>query len=135
MNSNERFGNPGDILGGQIDPTVGQVHERKEVRPLLFLQSSVPNSLCSLDSPAAYVLGLSRLFSHAQLLDEHTRALSTQPASAAYAAFPSDVRIAAEAKLRRSSEFFASVVLTFVVRDLSQLLDKYAKKCEKWLAE
>jgi hypothetical protein len=40
-----------------------------------------------------------------------------------------------EMKLKRCSEFFASVVLTFVIRDLSQLLDKYAKKCEKWLAE
>ena len=49
--------------------------------------------------------------------------------------FPQDIRGAVEMKLRRSSEFFASVVLTFVVRDLSQLLDKYAKKCEKWLAE
>jgi len=46
-----------------------------------------------------------------------------------------DIRAAAEIKLKRSSEFFASVVLTFVIRDLSQLLDKYAKKCEKWLAE
>jgi hypothetical protein len=89
----------------------------------------------SLDSPAAYVLGLTKLFSHAQLLDEHTRALSSQPMGQAYAAFPSDIRMAAESKLKRTSEFFASVVLTFVVRDLSQLLDKYAKKCEKWLAE
>jgi hypothetical protein len=53
----------------------------------------------------------------------------------AYAAFPVDLRVAAEQKLKRSSEFFATVVLTFVIRDLSQLLDKYAKKCEKWLAE
>jgi hypothetical protein len=92
--------------------------------------------LHSLDSPAEYVAGLTRLFSHAQLLDEHTRALlSQQPVAPAYAAFPQDIRAAAEVKLKRSSEFFASVVLTFVVRDLSQLLDKYAKKCEKWLAE
>jgi len=55
--------------------------------------------------------------------------------SPAYAAFPADVRISAEYKLRRFSEFFAAVVLAFVIRDLSQLLDKYVKKCEKWLAE
>lgn len=89
----------------------------------------------SLDSPAAYVQGLKRLFSYAELLDEHTRAVFSQPVAPAYAAFPVDVRVAAEQKLKRSSEFFATVVLTFVIRDLSQLLDKYAKKCEKWLAE
>jgi hypothetical protein len=90
---------------------------------------------CSLDSPAAYVQGLTKLFSHAQLLDEHTKALLSHPIAPAYAAFPMDVRTSMEMKLKRCSEFFASVVLTFVVRDLSQLLDKYAKKCEKWLAE
>lgn len=89
----------------------------------------------NLDSPAAYVQGLKRLFSYAELLDEHTRAVFSQPVAPAYAAFPVGVRTAAEQKLKRSSEFFATVVLTFVIRDLSQLLDKYAKKCEKWLAE
>jgi hypothetical protein len=58
-----------------------------------------------------------------------------QPIAPTYAAFPLDLRAAAEVKLKRVSEFFASVVLTFVIRDLAQLLDKYAKKCEKWLAE
>lgn len=89
----------------------------------------------SLDSPAAYVQGLRRLFIHAQLLDEHTKAISSVPVAPAYAAFPVDIRQTADLKLKRCSEFFATVVLTFVIRDLSQLLDKYAKKCEKWLAE
>lgn len=79
--------------------------------------------------------GLRKLFSHAQLLDEHTKAVSIVPVAPAYASFTADIRIATEMKLKRSSEFFASVVLTFVIRDLSQLLDKYAKKCEKWMAE
>jgi hypothetical protein len=96
--------------------------------------ANVETSIFSLDSPAAYVHGLTKLFSHAQLLDEHTKALS-QPISSVYAVFPADVRTSMEMKLKRCSEFFASVVLTFVLRDLSQLLDKYAKKCEKWLAE
>lgn len=90
---------------------------------------------CSLDSPAAYVQGLKKLFSFAQLLDEHTRAICSQPVAPAYSAFPLDIRGSAEYKLKRFSEFFATVVLTFVIRDLSQLLDKYVKKCEKWLAE
>jgi hypothetical protein len=89
----------------------------------------------SLDSPAAYVAGLGRLFAHAQLLDEHSKALLSPPVAPIYTAFPADLRTAAEVKLKRASEFFASVVLTFVIRDLAQLLDKYAKKCEKWLAE
>ncbi|KAH7883779.1 hypothetical protein F5I97DRAFT_1589432 [Phlebopus sp. FC_14] len=89
----------------------------------------------NLDSPAVYVAGLGRLFTHAQLLDEHSKALLSQPVAPIYAAFPTDVRAAADVKLKRASEFFASVVLTFVIRDLAQLLDKYAKKCEKWLAE
>ncbi|KAF8078410.1 hypothetical protein FPV67DRAFT_1615832 [Lyophyllum atratum] len=89
----------------------------------------------NLDSPATYVRGLEKLFLHAQLLDEHTKAILSQPVAPAYAAFPVDIRTSTEQKLKRASEFFASVVLTFVIRDLSQLLDKYAKKCEKWLAE
>lgn len=89
----------------------------------------------SLDSPAVYVQGLKRLFAHVQLLDEHTRAILSQPIAPAYSAFPLDIRGSAEQKLKRFSQFFASVVLTFVIRDLSQLLDKYVKKCEKWLAE
>ncbi|KAH9486739.1 hypothetical protein JR316_0000804 [Psilocybe cubensis] len=89
----------------------------------------------NLDSPAAYVQGLKKLFLLSQLLDEHTRAILSQPIAPAYGAFPLDLRGSAEQKLKRFSEFFASVVLTFVIRDLSQLLDKYVKKCEKWLAE
>lgn len=89
----------------------------------------------NLDSPAAYVQGLRKLFEHAQLLDEHAKAVTSQPVAPAYASFSLDIRSAAEIKLKRSSEFFANVVLTFVIRDLSQLLDKYVKKCEKWMAE
>ncbi|KAI0257298.1 hypothetical protein BJV78DRAFT_1161548 [Lactifluus subvellereus] len=89
----------------------------------------------NLDSPASYVQGLSRLFAQAQLLDEHSRAISTQPVAPAYASLTPELRSAIESKLRRSSEFFATVVLTFVVRDMAQLLDKYVKKWEKWLAE
>jgi len=63
------------------------------------------------------------------------KAVLSQPTAPSYAAFPTDVRISVEQRLKRASDFFATVVLNFVIRDLSQLLDKYAKKCEKWLAE
>ncbi|KAJ7630681.1 hypothetical protein FB45DRAFT_1027877 [Roridomyces roridus] len=89
----------------------------------------------NLDSPAAYVAGLRKLFMHSQLLDEHAKAITSQPVAPAYAAFPADIRNSADVKLKRASQFFATVVLTFVIRDLSMLLDKYAKKCERWLAE
>jgi len=78
---------------------------------------------------------LSKLFHQTQVLDEHTRAMYSAPMAPVYASFPPELRVSLEAKLRHASEFFARVVLTFVVRDLSMLLDKYLKKCEKWLAE
>ena len=89
----------------------------------------------SLDSPALYVQVLSKLFHQAQILDEHTEAISSRPLSPLYASFPVDLRAALELKLKHASEFFAKVVLTFVIQDLALLLDKYVKKCEKWLAE
>ncbi|KAI0702486.1 hypothetical protein BC835DRAFT_1411039 [Cytidiella melzeri] len=89
----------------------------------------------NLDSPAVYVQVLSKLFNQAQILDEHTKAVAMQPMAPLYMAFPTESRIALEIKLRRASEFFAKVILTFVIRDMALLLDKYVKKCEKWLAE
>ena len=89
----------------------------------------------SLDSPQVYVQGLTKLFLAAQILDEHTKAASPSAIAPLYAAFPPDIRTALDNKLRHASEFFAKVVLTFVIRDMAALLDKYVKKCEKWLAE
>ncbi|KZT21670.1 hypothetical protein NEOLEDRAFT_1181510 [Neolentinus lepideus HHB14362 ss-1] len=89
----------------------------------------------NLDSPTAYTQGLCRLFQQAQLLDEHTKAISSVPVAPTYAALPANIRGGLDVKLKHASDFFARVVLTFVIRDLSLLLDKYAKKCEKWLAE
>jgi hypothetical protein len=87
-----------------------------------------------MDSPANYVQMLTMLFDNAQLLDVHTAALLS-PGTLPYASFSPDARAATEARLRHVSEFFARVVLTFVVRDLSMLLDRYAKNCQKWLGE
>lgn len=89
----------------------------------------------NLDSPASYVHGLSKLFQIVQILDEHTKAATSVPPAPLYAGFPVDIRQGLEFKLRHASEFFAKVVLTFVIGDMSLLLDKYVKKCEKWLAE
>ena len=78
---------------------------------------------------------LRKIFHDVQLLDEHTKAVFAQPIAPAYAAFSIEFRTLAEQKLRRASEFFASVVLAFVIRDLALLLDKYVKKCEKVLED
>jgi hypothetical protein len=89
--------------------------------------------LYSLDSPTTYVNGLIKLFEYAQLLDEHSKALTTT--NSCYSVQPMELRIILEARFKQSSEFFATVVLTFVIRDLSLLLDKYAKKGGQWLTE
>lgn len=109
-------------------------------------------SCCSLDSPASYVQNLANLFSDCQLLgeyrtpstqhipdtigstaDEHHQLLTASAGS--YASIPYDIRSQIEVRLKRSSEFFVTVVLDFVIRDLGQLLDKYAKKGEKWMED
>lgn len=89
----------------------------------------------NVDSPTAYMDTLRKIFHDVQLLDEHTKAVFAQPIAPAYAAFPLEFRTLAEQKLRRASEFFTSVVLAFVIRDLALLLDKYVKKCEKALED
>jgi len=87
----------------------------------------------NLDSPTSYVNGLIKLFDYAQLLDEHSKALAQ--AALCYSTQPTEMRIILESRFKQSSEFFATVVLTFVIRDLSLLLDKYAKKGGQWLTE
>ena len=74
------------------------------------------------------------MFAQAQILDEHTKAMLQTPMAPLYASFPAGLRAALELKLKHASEFFAKVVLTFVIRDMALLLDKYVKTCEKWLA-
>jgi len=87
------------------------------------------------DSPTVYTAGLSKLLHQAQMFDEHVKAFSNSFTPTPYSTLPPDIRHQIELRLKRSSEFFASVVLTWVVRDLGLLLDKYVKKGEKWLAE
>lgn len=65
--------------------------------------------------------------------DDHHRLLASSMGS--YASMPIDIRSQIEARLKRTSEFFCTVVIAFVVQDLGLLLDKYAKKGEKWLNE
>ncbi|KAN0063058.1 hypothetical protein ACQY0O_004221 [Thecaphora frezii] len=98
----------------------------------------------NLDSPVIYIEGLARLFARAQILDKHLvcllrsqGALNVVPADTsatatgwpdAYASLPTELKGGIESRLRRSSEFFANVILAFVLRDVGVLLDKFAKR-------
>ncbi|CCA70979.1 hypothetical protein PIIN_04912 [Serendipita indica DSM 11827] len=85
------------------------------------------------DSPIAHANLLTRFLTQVQLLDEHTRALHTSPQPPCYNSLPQDVRSRIEVALSDISELFAKVVLTFVFRDLSVMLDKYHKTCDRWI--
>ncbi|PWN51919.1 hypothetical protein IE53DRAFT_385696 [Violaceomyces palustris] len=108
----------------------------------------------NLDTPAVYVEGLARLFSRAQVLERHLEALirSQDPISQqqqhhnhhvqeerrgndrnsdfvdGYSTLAPDLKRNIEARLKRSSDFFANVVLAFVLRDLGVLVDKFVKR-------
>ncbi|KAG9104603.1 hypothetical protein FRC06_000749 [Ceratobasidium sp. 370] len=88
----------------------------------------------SVDSHTNYTDGLKRLFSQAELFDEHIRALH-DPSHPVYNQLSNHVRKQIEQRMANASEFFATVVLTFVVRDLGLLMDKFVKKTERWLEE
>ncbi len=70
-----------------------------------------------------------------QILDDHTRALHANPPPHAYVALPLEIRTRIDLSLKHISELFAKVVLTFVFRDLSVMLDKYHKTCDRWLQQ
>ncbi|KZW00652.1 hypothetical protein EXIGLDRAFT_720883 [Exidia glandulosa HHB12029] len=89
----------------------------------------------NMDSSGNYVAMLSRLFMGAGVLESHTKWFLSTPRGAPYGTLSQDLLQQLDMRLRRSSEFFAKVVLTFVIRDLAQLLDRHAKNGEKWLAQ
>ncbi|KAG8687482.1 hypothetical protein FRC09_013466 [Ceratobasidium sp. 395] len=88
----------------------------------------------NVDSPTNYTDGLKKLFHQAELFDEHIRALH-DPSHPVYGHLSNHVRKQIEQRMSSASEFFATVVLTFVVRDLGLLMDKFVKKTERWLEE
>jgi hypothetical protein len=66
--------------------------------------------------------------------DKHIQALH-DPNHPRYLPVSGSVRKQIEMRLHAASDFFATVVLTFVVRDLGLLMDKFVKKTERWLEE
>lgn len=93
--------------------------------------------------------GLARLFSRTKILESHLQLLIKSQSSSsvsddsdvngpsieAYAALPKDLRSSIETKLKKSSDFFANVVLAFVIKDLGILLDKSVKRNGVAIAE
>ncbi|PWN18766.1 hypothetical protein BCV69DRAFT_300922 [Microstroma glucosiphilum] len=107
----------------------------------------------NLDSPAAYVDSLQRLFRKAQILEAHLTGLLQSKSSSstttsanssiaveadtveAYAALPSEIQRVIEAKLLRASDFFAQVIMKIVARDLHIMVEKSLKKASSGLVE
>jgi hypothetical protein len=105
------------------------------------LDRMTANSKSNIDTPANYIDGLSRLFTKAQVIGEHLRTLnrskreldSISPTKESewdsisieiYATLPAELKRSIEFKLKRASEFFTSVILRFVLRDVAILVDK-----------
>ena len=97
------------------------------------------NSKSHIDTPANYVDGLSRLFIKAQTIGEHLRTLDRSKrevesptrdseweniSAEIYATLPAELKRSIELKLKKASDFFNSVILRFVLRDVAILVDK-----------
>ena len=76
---------------------------------------------------------LIKFFGQAQVLDDHTKALTSNPVGAAYANLSQGIRTRIDMSLKNISDLFARIILTFVFQDLSVLLVKYGKTCNQWL--
>ncbi|KAM0749854.1 hypothetical protein T439DRAFT_381412 [Meredithblackwellia eburnea MCA 4105] len=87
----------------------------------------------SLDSPATYVESISRVFRHAQSIDNHLVALAV--ADGGYGSLESRETQRIEKGLRRASDFFGQVICQFILRDLGIFLDKYVKRGGAWVGD
>ncbi|KAE8210599.1 hypothetical protein CF327_g5548 [Tilletia walkeri] len=92
-----------------------------------------------LDSPMEYMVSLSRLCAKLGHLDQHVQSVvraqsgasenePRSPGTETYAALPSEVRLSIEAKLKRTSDWLANVLLCFVLRDMAVVMDRYTKR-------
>ncbi|CAD6890276.1 unnamed protein product [Tilletia controversa] len=92
-----------------------------------------------MDSPSDYMFSLSRVCSKLGHLDQHVQSVvraqsgasenePRSPGTETYAALPTEVRVSIEAKLKRTSDWLANVLLCFVLRDVAVILDRYTKR-------
>ncbi|KAL8291643.1 hypothetical protein RQP46_001901 [Phenoliferia psychrophenolica] len=85
----------------------------------------------SLDSPATYIDGVTRVFRLAQSIDNHLVAIAAEDFS--YAELGQQETIRIQQGLRRASDFFGQVICQFILRDLGIFLDKYVKRGGAWV--
>ncbi|KAK4701592.1 hypothetical protein P7C70_g4638, partial [Phenoliferia sp. Uapishka_3] len=85
----------------------------------------------SLDSPATYIEGITRVFRLAQCIDIHLAALASEDYG--YETLGKNEKQRIEKGLRRASDFFGQVICQFILRDLGIFLDKYVKRGGAWV--
>jgi len=92
-----------------------------------------------LDTPAEYLFSISRLCAKVSHLEQHAQSILRAqsglsendiraPGTETYAALPTEVRVSIEAKLKRTSDWLANVLLCFILRDVTILADRYTKR-------
>ncbi|KAK0550932.1 hypothetical protein OC846_002674 [Tilletia horrida] len=100
----------------------------------------------NLDTPADYFTSIARLCAKLGHLDQHAKSIlransgatendARSPGTETYAALPTEVRVSIEAKLKRTSDWIANVLLCFVLRDIAIVMDKYTKRASLPLVE
>lgn len=98
----------------------------------------VTNGNSLVDSQAAYVDAIAKVFKHAQCIDEHLATVLQGARSpdhdSPYDLLDRNLRLHVERYLRRCSDFFGHVVCRFVLQDVGVLLDKCVKRGGAWLS-
>lgn len=79
----------------------------------------------SSDSPGSYVDAISKVCAAAQFLDAHLALLLGESHPSPYAVLDLDVQTHIQQRLRRTSDFFARDICSFILRDVGLLLDKH----------
>ncbi|GAA5993471.1 hypothetical protein JCM10908_002210 [Rhodotorula pacifica] len=134
------------VVGGLASAYGGDVRNGRKGSSASFASwsSKLSHSLnrvtngTSLDSQAAYVDAVAKVFRQAQCLDEHLACALPGARSAdddsPYDLLDRNARQHLERYLRRSGDFFGHVICRFVLQDVGALLDKYVKRGGAWLA-
>ncbi|KAK0558498.1 hypothetical protein OC844_005106 [Tilletia horrida] len=127
---------------GSVEPVVGKKNKNAFGSIGSKLKGSfggLTSSNKGLDSPTDYIFSLSRLCDKLGHLDQHVQSVlraqsgasendMRSPGTETYAALPTEVRVSIEAKLKRTSDWLANVLLCFVLRDIALVLDRYTKR-------
>lgn len=89
------------------------------------VDGAYPNALLALFE-SAMLLGISLTSSLSDVLEQRFESLDPED-------MPIKFQLRLDASRRRIAEFFANVVLRFVLQDLSTLMSKYVKRVNEWM--